>query len=121
MLRLEPAWQLDGGRGSQTSKCIFSLRALQMLHASEPFCYTRVDPKVREIFNQLPPLVTEGNKEPGDEYETAKAQLTAYFEPQKNRRYEVYRFRQTTQAASETLDSTTRDYVLWLKHVNFKT
>ena len=61
-------------------------------------------PRVREILNQLPPLVTEENEEPGDEYETAKAQLTAYFEPQKNRRYEVYRFRQTTQAASETLD-----------------
>ena len=61
-------------------------------------------PRVREIFNQLPPLVTEENEEPDDEYETAKAQLTAYFEPQKNRRYEVYRFRQTTQAASETLD-----------------
>ena len=48
--------------------------------------------------------MTEENEEPGNEYETAKAQLTAYFEPQKNRRYEVYRFRQTTQAASETLD-----------------
>ena len=34
-------------------------------------------PRVREIFNQLPPLVTEENEEPGDEYETAKAQLTA--------------------------------------------
>ena len=60
--------------------------------------------RVREVFNQLPPLVTEENEEPGDEYETAKAQLTAYFEPQKNRPYKVYRFRQTTQAASETLD-----------------
>ena len=48
--------------------------------------------------------MTEENEEPGDEYETAKAQLTAYFEPQKDRRYEVYWFRQTTQAASETLD-----------------
>ena len=61
-------------------------------------------PRVREIFSQLPPLVTEENEEPGDEYEAAKAQLTAYFEPQKNRRYEVYQCRQTTQAASETLD-----------------
>ena len=59
---------------------------------------------VREICNQLPPLVTEENEEPGNEYETTKAQLIAYFEPPKNRRYEVYRFRQTTQAASETLD-----------------
>ena len=74
-------------------------------------CYTQASPsvipewtRVREIFNQLPPLVTEENEEPGGEYETAKAQLTAYFEPQENRRYEVYRFRQTTQAASETLD-----------------
>ena len=61
-------------------------------------------PRAREIFKQLPPLVTEENEESGDEYEVAKARLTAYFEPQKNRRYEVYRFRQTTQAASETLD-----------------
>ena len=30
--------------------------------------------------------------------------LKAFFEPQKNRYYEVYRFRQTNQAASETLD-----------------
>ena len=60
--------------------------------------------RVREIFNQLPPFVTEEHEEPGDEYETAKAQLTAYFEPQKNRCYEVYWFHQTTQAASETLD-----------------
>ena len=35
--------------------------------------------RVREIFNQLPPLVTEENEEPDDEYETAKAHLTAYF------------------------------------------
>ena len=33
-----------------------------------------------------------------------KAQLTVYFEPQKNKRYEVYHFPQTTQPASETLD-----------------
>ena len=48
--------------------------------------------------------MTEENEKPGDEYETAKAQLQAYFEPQENRHYEVYRFRQTTQAASDTLD-----------------
>ena len=60
--------------------------------------------QVREIFNQLPPLVTEVHEEPTDEYKTAKAQLAACFEPQKNRRYEVYRFRQTTQAGSETLN-----------------
>ena len=30
--------------------------------------------------------------------------LTQYFEPQKNRRYEVYRFRQATQEKQETLD-----------------
>ena len=60
--------------------------------------------RVQEIFNQLPPLVTEENEEPGDKCETAKAQLTAYFEPQKNRRYEDDRFRQTTQAAFETLN-----------------
>ena len=48
--------------------------------------------------------MTEENEESSNEYETAKTQLKAYLEPQKNRRYEVYRFRQTTQAAPETLD-----------------
>ena len=34
----------------------------------------------------------------------SKAKIKAYFDPQKNRRYEVYRFRQATQTDSETLD-----------------
>ena len=78
MLRSESAWQLDGGRGSQTLKCIFLLRALQMLHKRALLLY-QSGSRVREIFNQLPPLVTEENEEPGDKDETAKAHLTAYF------------------------------------------
>ena len=55
-------------------------------------------PRVREIFKNL--------TEVGDtsDFEVAKNKLTEYFEPQKNRRYEVYRFRQATQEQTETLD-----------------
>ena len=54
--------------------------------------------RVREIFHQLPNTGTAAD------YKTATDKLTEYFEPQKNRRYEVYRFRQATQEAHETLD-----------------
>ena len=54
--------------------------------------------RVREIFRQLPNTGTAAD------YKTATDKLTEYFEPQKNRRYEVYRFRQATQEAHETLD-----------------
>ena len=47
--------------------------------------------RVREIFKQIPDTEIEAN------YDVAKAKLHEYFEPQKNRRYEVYRFRQATQ------------------------
>ncbi|CAB4016472.1 Retrovirus-related Pol poly from transposon, partial [Paramuricea clavata] len=55
-------------------------------------------PRVREIFKQLEDT---GND---DNYEVAKAKLKEYFDPQKNRRYEVYRFRQAMQKPDETLD-----------------
>ncbi len=55
-------------------------------------------PRVREIFKQL---TDTGND---DDYEVAKAKLKEYFDPQKNRRYEVYRFRQAMQNPDETLD-----------------
>ena len=54
--------------------------------------------RVRKIFKQLP-KTGEAN-----DYDTAKQKLQAHFDPQKNRRYEVYRFRQTTQELNETLD-----------------
>ena len=55
-------------------------------------------PRVREIFRQFP--------EPGADDDVAKAEelLTAYFEPQKNRLYQVYKFQQAKQEASETID-----------------
>ena len=55
-------------------------------------------PRVREIFRQFP--------DPGTDDDVAKAEelLTAYFEPQKNRLYEVHKFRQAKQGASETID-----------------
>ena len=55
--------------------------------------------RVREIFGQL----TETGQD--DDYELAKQKLTAYFEPQQNRRYEVYKFKQTRQDTGETLDN----------------
>jgi len=54
--------------------------------------------RVREIFKQLPDTGADGD------FDTAKEKLCQYFEPQKNRRYEVHRFRQATQEQSETLD-----------------
>ena len=55
-------------------------------------------PRVREIFRQIPETGTDVD------YDIAKQKLKAYFDPQKNRRYEVYRFRQTAQEPNETLD-----------------
>ena len=47
--------------------------------------------RVREIFAQLEDTGT------ADAFDTAKQKLTAYFEPQKNKRYDVYVFRKTMQ------------------------
>eukprot|EP00795_Rhopilema_esculentum_P010386 gene10386-biopygen12967 len=57
-------------------------------------------PKVREIFNQLSDVDGGGDE---DNFATTKAKLIEYFEPQKNRRYEVYRFRETRQGDQESL------------------
>ena len=54
--------------------------------------------RVREIFHQLEDVGTDAD------YDQAREKLTAYFEPQKNQRYEVYKFRQTRQKEGETLD-----------------
>ena len=54
--------------------------------------------RVREIFRQL------NDTGEDDDYERAKTKLTEYFEPQKNRRYEVYKFREAKQETTETLD-----------------
>ena len=54
--------------------------------------------RVGEIFNQL----ADTGEDKG--YDTAKTKLSEFFEPQKNRRYEVYCFRQATQETAETLD-----------------
>ena len=42
--------------------------------------------RVGEIFRQIPETGTDSD------YKIAKDKLTEYFEPQKNRRYKVYRF-----------------------------
>ena len=54
--------------------------------------------RIREIFKQIP------DTGDADDFDTAKAKLTEYFEPQKNRRYEVFRFRQAKQEQGESLD-----------------
>ena len=55
-------------------------------------------PRVREIFRQIPEKGTDAD------YDIAKQKLKACFDPQKNRRCEVYRFRQTAQEPNEALD-----------------
>ena len=54
--------------------------------------------RIREIFKQLP------DTGDADAFNTAKTKLTEYFEPQKNRRYEVFCFRQVKQEQGESLD-----------------
>ena len=61
------------------------------------FLYT-AGPRVREIFKQIPSNEDENN------FKMAKEKLTEYFQPQTNRRYKVYRFRQTKQNQEESLD-----------------
>ena len=46
---------------------------------------------MREVFKQISHTGTDAD------YDIAKAKLKAQFDPQKNKRYEVYRFRQATQ------------------------
>ncbi len=48
-------------------------------------------PRVREIFHQLHDTGED------DDIDTAIEKLNSYFEPQKHRLYEVYKFRQTRQ------------------------
>lgn len=69
-----------------------------MLNVNERCQCTKLGPRVREIFKQL----TETGND--DNYEVAKAKLKDYFDPSKNRRYEVYHFRQDTQKPDETLN-----------------
>jgi hypothetical protein len=52
--------------------------------------------RVRVIFRQL--------SDTGDDLEAAVAKLNEYFEPQKHRLYEVYKFRQAAQENNESID-----------------
>ena len=64
-------------------------------------------PRDREIFDQLE------NTGEASAYNTAKDKLTAYFELQKNRRYDVYCFQKAHQEPTETLDQ----YTLGCEHL----
>ena len=55
-------------------------------------------PRVRDIFRQLPDIGDDAD------FETALVKLNEYFEPQKNRVYEVYKFRQAKQQPHENID-----------------
>ena len=66
-------------------------------HQRALFLYT-AGPRVREIFKQI------SNNGDDNNFKTAKEKLTEYFQPQTNRQYEVYRFRQTKQNQEESLD-----------------
>ena len=55
-------------------------------------------PRVHDIFRQLP------NTGADDDFDAALASLNTYFEPLKNRVYEVDKFRQASQAPQETSD-----------------
>ena len=52
--------------------------------------------RVREIFRNL--------EETGEDFDTAVTKLNDFFKPQKNRLFEVYKFRQAVQGQSESLD-----------------
>ena len=54
--------------------------------------------RVHEIFRQL------ADRGDAHDYKIAKDKLRDYCEPQKNRRYEVFKFRQAKQEPNETLD-----------------
>ena len=55
-------------------------------------------PGVRDIFRQLPDTGEDAD------FDTALAKLNEYFEPQKNRVYEVYKFHQAKQQPYENID-----------------
>ena len=63
-------------------------RALLLYYAGE---------EVSEIFDTLP--------DTGDDFETAKTKLNAYFDPKKNVEFEIYTFRQAKQNPGETMNS----------------
>ena len=56
-------------------------------------------PRVRDIFRQLPDTGSDAD------FDTALAKLNEYFEPQTNRVYEVYKFRQAKQEPNENIDT----------------
>ena len=56
-------------------------------------------PEVYDIFKTIPDTGAD------DAYDTAVQKLTEFFEPDKNRIYQTYVFRQTIQGSTETLDA----------------
>ena len=69
--------------------------------------------EVHEIFKTLP------NTGETDDYDLAVTALTTYFEPDKNRIYQIYTFRQTIQQAGETIDEFHTRLRTLAKHCEF--
>ncbi|CAB4030355.1 Hypothetical predicted protein, partial [Paramuricea clavata] len=94
----QPAVQIMQSVTSKTSEMYITASGITDPKRKRALLLYQAGPRVREIFKQIPETGTD------TDYDIAKQKLKAYFDPQKNRRYEVYRFRQTTQEHNETLD-----------------
>ena len=79
----------------------FSRRAtLHTRYANEHYCYTEHGHEYEKSFDtfQFPDPGNDGD------FDKATQLLSEYFEPQKNRLNEVYKFRQAQQGDTETID-----------------
>ena len=72
-------------------------------------------PEVYEIFKALP------NAGEAKDFKKAVDALTAYFEPDKNKIYQVYMFRQAKQMPSETVDQYRTRLCGFAKYCDFTT
>lgn len=69
--------------------------------------------EVQDVFETL--------SETGDDYKTALARLTQYFEPRKNISFERHKFRQACQGATESMDAFVTRLRELAKSCDFKT
>ncbi len=70
-------------------------------HRQETTASITVIPSRPSCSGNFPPLPDTGED---DDIDTAIEKLNSYFEPQKHRLYEVYKFRQTRQEVNESID-----------------
>ena len=89
---------LDGEHGWKILRPFVVANAITDDTRKRALLLYQAGPRVREIFRQLP------NTGEAKDYKKAVEKLTEYFEPQKNKLYEVYKFRQAAQQSNETID-----------------